>query len=127
MLTVEYANSFGLAAFGQITQQKFESDLDALGLEPMTTEQRIERVTQYLMTLPEADRPIALGYLRGLVGDDPSDVAAMEEIAKRLKEAERGVLAKYWWLWTLLGVVGVTGFGLIVYRGVRKSKRRRRH
>ena len=46
---------------------------------------------------------------------------------KRIVEAERrSVLSKYWWLFALGGVALATSTAFLVYRGARKSKRRRR-
>lgn len=127
MLTLEYAGAgFGLAAFGQITLEKLLADLDVVENQSTTETQFLDGVVTYLMALSESDRKTAIGLLRARIAadPDPDGVAMLAEIERRVKEAERGVLAKYWWLWTALGVAGVTAFGLIVYRGTRKSKRR---
>ena len=133
MITMEYAGNFGLAAFGAMTPDQIESQLIDLRLDGLPDEQKIEKLVAYLLALSEVDRKTTLAMLEAEIGleskkaaERPQDVALFVEVKRRLAEAERGFLAKYWWLWTLLGVVGVTGFGLIVYRTTRKPKRRRR-
>lgn len=126
MITMEYAGGFGLAAFGAMTLDEIKSRLIAMNLHTLTAEGRISTVSAFLRVLSAEDRATTIQILESIPETGAGAILSRDELAEiKTRIVERGFLAKYWWLWTVLGVIGVTGFGLIVYRG-RKSKRRRR-